>query len=259
MTALPTGLARFDLSGKVALITGGGRGLGRTFATALASAGADIAVASRTKSDLEATVALVEQEGRQAQVVVADVTDPADVQAMVHTVLERFGRLDILVNNAGMNIRKNVTDYEVTEWDQVMNLNLRGYFLVARAVAAHMKQRGSGRIINITSILASIGLPNQGAYAGSKGAVTQLTKVLAIELARSGVTVNALAPTYFETELTRPLYEDPERKAFIEERTPMGRWGQPEELEGAIIFLASDSSGFITGHSLVVDGGWLAW
>jgi NAD(P)-dependent dehydrogenase (short-subunit alcohol dehydrogenase family) len=130
---------------------------------------------------------------------------------------------------------------------------------MARAVGRHMVARRYGRVINITSILAAIGLPNQAAYASSKGAVTQLTKVLAIEWAPYNVTVNCLGPTYFETEMTRPLYEDPERKAFIESRTPMGRWGQPEELAGAIIFLASDAARFVTGQTIFVDGGWLAW
>ena len=172
--------------------------------------------------------------------------------------LERFGRIDILVNNAGMNIRTTVLDYDLEDWDQVINLNLRSYFLVARTVGRHMVERRYGRVINITSILAAIGLPNQAAYATSKGGVTQLTKVMAIEWAPHNVTVNCIGPTYFETELTRPLYQDPERKSFIESRTPMGRWGQLDELHGAAIFLASDAAGFITGQTLFVDGGWLS-
>jgi NAD(P)-dependent dehydrogenase (short-subunit alcohol dehydrogenase family) len=259
MTELPAGLSRFDLTSKVALITGGGRGLGRTFATALASAGADVAVAGRTRSDLDATVAAVNACGRKSLCITADVTDPEQVESMLAATVERFGHVDILVNNAGINIRKPVLEYGLEDWDAVMSLNLRGYFMVAKAVGRHMVERGYGRVINVTSILGAIGLPNQAAYASSKGAITQLTKVMAIEWARSGVTVNCIAPTYFETDLTRPLYQDPERKSFIEDRTPMGRWGQPEELAGAIIFLASDASGFITGQSLVVDGGWLAW
>jgi NAD(P)-dependent dehydrogenase (short-subunit alcohol dehydrogenase family) len=178
---------------------------------------------------------------------------------MAAAALDRFGQIDILVNNAGMNVRKSVLDYAVADWDQVLGLNLRSYFLVARAVGRHMVERRYGRVINVTSILSAIGLANQAGYASSKGGVAQLTKVMAIEWASLGVTVNCLGPTYFETDMTRPLYEDPERKAFIESRTPMGRWGQPEELAGAIIFLASDASRFVTGQTLYVDGGWLAW
>lgn len=259
MAPLPSGLRIFDLTGKVALVTGGGRGLGRTFAEALASAGADLVLVGRTKTDLESAAKEVAAQGRSAYPITADVTVPEQVDAMVAAALEHFGHIDILVNNAGMNVRKPVLDYGIEDWDQVLGLNLRGYFLVARAVGRHMVARRFGRVINITSILAAIGLPNQAGYASSKGAVTQLTKVMAIEWAPYNVTVNCLGPTYFETDMTRPLYQDPERKTFIESRTPMGRWGQPEELAGAIIFLASDAARFITGQTLFVDGGWLAW
>jgi NAD(P)-dependent dehydrogenase (short-subunit alcohol dehydrogenase family) len=259
MPNLPAGLRIFDLTGKVALVTGGGRGLGRTFAEALASAGADLVLAGRTRADLEETATCIERMGRKALAVKTDVTQPDQVNAMVAAALRRFGTIDILVNNAGMNIRKPALEYGIDDWDALMSLNLRGYFLVAQAVGRHMVERGYGRVINITSILAAIGLPNQAGYASAKGAITQLTKVMAIEWAPHNVTVNCLGPTYFETDMTRPLYQDPERKAFIESRTPMGRWGQPEELAGSIIFLASDAAGFITGQTLFVDGGWLAW
>ncbi len=254
MENLPPGLRIFDLTGKVALVTGAGRGLGRTFAEALASAGADLVLASRTRAELDAVAEAARAMGRKALPVVTDVTRPEQVEAMTAAALDRFGRIDILVNNAGMNIRKPALDYTLDEWDQV-----RAYFVVARIVGRHMVERRYGRVINVTSILAAIGLPNQTAYATSKGGITQLTKVMAIEWAPFGVTVNCLGPTYFETDLTRPLYQDPERKTFIESRTPMGRWGQPEELAGAIIFLASDAAAFVTGQTLFVDGGWLAW
>ena len=259
MDHLPSGLSIFDLTGKVALVTGGGRGLGRTMAVALASAGADLVVVGRTAADLDAAAKEVQEQGRTAHTIVADVTVPEQVDAMVAEAVSRAGHIDILVNNAGMNIRKPVIEYGVDDWDQVIGLNLRGYFLVARAVGRHMVERGYGRVINVTSILASIGLPNQAAYASSKGAITQLTKVMAIEWAANNVTVNCIGPTYFETDLTRPLYQDPERKHFIESRTPMGRWGQPDELNGAVIFLASDAAQFITGQTIFIDGGWLAW
>lgn len=259
MATLPNGLHIFDLTGKTALVTGGGRGLGRTMAVALASAGANLVLVGRTPADLESAAQEIEAQGRRAHVITADVTVPEQVEAMTAEAIRRAGHIDILVNNAGMNIRKPVLEYGVDDWDQVLGLNLRGYFLVARAVGRHMVERGYGRVINVTSILAAIGLPNQAAYASSKGAITQLTRVMAIEWAPHGVTVNCIGPTYFETDLTRPLYQDPERKHFIESRTPMGRWGQPEELNGAVIFLASDASRFITGQTIFVDGGWLAW
>ena len=173
--------------------------------------------------------------------------------------IAQLGRLDIFVNNAGTNVRKSALDITPDEYDFVIQTNLKGYFNGARAGGRHFVAQGSGKVINISSILGSVALPNQAAYASSKGGIEQLTKVLALEWASFGVQVNSLAPTYFETDLTRPLYEDPERRAFIEERTPMGRWGQPHELAGAVIFLASDASDFVTGQTILVDGGWTAW
>ncbi len=259
MAELPAGLAIFDLSGRTALITGASRGLGAGAARALASAGANVALAARTGADLAAVCATIGREGGAAHAIVADVTDEDAVERMVAETVDRFGRIDILVNNAGMNVRKPALELEPAEFDQVLGLNLRSYFLCARAAGRRMVAQGYGRVINMSSILSSIGLPNQTAYASSKGGIGGLTRVLAIEWAPFGVTVNAIGPTYFETELTRPLYEDPERRAFITERTPMGRWGQPNELDGALIFLASDAAGYITGQTLFVDGGWLAW
>ena len=253
------GTQLFDLTGRVAIMTGAGRGLGRTMALALAAAGADLALASRTASELESLVEEVEALGRRAIAVPTDVTSPEACEAMVATAVERFGRLDILVNNAGMNVRKPALELTPDEFDSVLQVNLKGYYNGARAAGRHFVEQGSGKLINVSSILGSVALPNQAAYASSKGAIDQLTKVLAIEWANASVQVNGLAPTYFETDLTRPLYEDPERKAFIEDRTPMGRWGQPHELAGAVIFLASDASDFVTGQTILVDGGWTAW
>jgi NAD(P)-dependent dehydrogenase (short-subunit alcohol dehydrogenase family) len=256
---LPAGLSVFDLRGRVALITGGSRGIGATSAQALASAGAAVVVCSRTESDLQAVCTGIKYAGGEAHAIVADVTDEAAVERTVEEVVRRFGRLDILLNNAGKNVRKPALELSTAEFDDVLALNLRAYFLCARAAGRVMVEQRYGRVINMSSILSSIGLPNQTAYASSKGAIGQLTRVLAIEWAPFGVTCNALGPTYIETELTRPLYEDPERREFITSRTPMGRWGQPEELAGAIIFLASEASGYMTGQTLYVDGGWLAW
>lgn len=253
------GTQLFDLTGRVAIMTGAGRGLGRTMALALASAGADLALASRTGSELESLVEEVNALGRRAIAVPTDVTSPEACEALVAAALDRLGRLDIMVNNAGTNVRKPALEMTSDEYDFVIQTNLKGYFNGARAAGKGFVEQGSGKVINVSSILGRVGLPNQAAYASSKGAIDQLTKVLAIEWATAGVQVNGLAPTYFETDLTRPLYEDPERKAFIEERTPVGRWGQPHELAGAVIFLASGASNFVTGQTILVDGGWTAW
>jgi NAD(P)-dependent dehydrogenase (short-subunit alcohol dehydrogenase family) len=259
MTPLPIGLSMFDLTGRVALVTGGSKGLGRTFAQALLSCGADVAIAARDRAALAEACHALTCDGRAAYGIIADVTDRAQVERMVAAVVERFGRLDILVNNAGTNIRRPLLELSDEEWDTVLNLNLRGAMLVARAAGRHFVAQRSGRVINITSILAAVALPGISAYSASKGAVTQLTKALALEWAAYNVTVNCIGPTYFATEMTRPLYEDPARKRFIEERTPMGRWGEPDELAGAVVFLASDAARFITGQTIFVDGGWLAW
>ena len=253
------GTQLFDLTGRVAIMTGAGRGLGRTMALALAAAGADLALASRTTPELDILVEEVEALGRRAIAVPTDVTSPDACEALVAAAVERLGRLDILVNNAGTNVRKSALEITPDEYDFVLQTNLKGYFNGARAAGRRFVEQGSGKVINVSSILGSVALPNQAAYASSKGAIDQLTKVLAIEWATANVQVNGLAPTYFETDLTRPLYEDPERKAFIEERTPMGRWGQPHELAGAVIFLAGDASNFVTGQTILVDGGWTAW
>ena len=253
------GTQLFDLTGRVAIMTGAGRGLGRTMALALAAAGADLALASRTTPELESLVEEIEALGRRAIAVPTDITSPEACEALVAAAVERLGRLDILVNNAGTNVRKSALEITPDEYDFVIQTNLKGYFNGARAAGRRFVEQGSGKVINISSILGSVALPNQAAYASSKGAIDQLTKVLAIEWATANVQVNGLAPTYFETDLTRPLYDDPERKAFIEERTPMGRWGQPHELAGAVIFLASDASDFVTGQTILVDGGWTAW
>lgn len=253
------GTALFSLESKVALVTGAGRGLGRTMALALAAAGADVVVSARSEAEIESAAAEIRQLGRRAVAVPADITDPAACEALVRRAEAELGPIDVLVNNAGMNIRKPVLELSIEEYRQVLATNLEGYFLCAQAVGRGMVARRGGKVINISSIMGRVALPSQAAYASSKGAIEQLTKVLALEWAPSNVQVNALAPTYFETELTRPLFNDPQRNAFITERTPAGRWGQPHELAGAVIFLASEAASYITGHTLLVDGGWTAW
>ncbi|MBK6662467.1 MAG: glucose 1-dehydrogenase [Thermoflexaceae bacterium] len=253
------GIRLFDLSGRVAVVTGAGRGLGRTMALALAAAGADLAVSSRTSRSWNRWRTRCTRSAAAANPSPPDMTRPADADALAEAAVSRLGRVDILVNNAGINIRKPVLELTPAEYREVLATNLEGYFLAARAFGPHLVGQRSGKVINISSILGSVALANQAAYASAKGGVEQLTKVLALEWAAANVQVNAIAPTYFETDLTRPLYEDPERRRFITERTPAGRWGQPHELAGAVIFLASAASDYVTGHTLVVDGGWTAW
>ena len=253
------GLQQFELKGKIAMVTGGTRGLGEVSALALAKAGADIAVCGRSASDLERVSTAICKLGRNAVGFHIDVTDKTKVSEAVAQVLDYFGRIDILINNAGVNYRVPVLEFPEEEWDRIISTNLKGYFLTAQSVAPQMISNGYGKIINMSSILGTVGLPNQVAYAASKGGVDQMTKVMALEWAKLGVRVNAVGPTYFETELVTQIRDDPERFRFINERTPMGRWGYLPELEGIIIFLASPASDFITGQTIYIDGGWTVW
>jgi NAD(P)-dependent dehydrogenase (short-subunit alcohol dehydrogenase family) len=251
--------ALFDLDGRVALVTGASKGLGRAMAVGLAKAGASLALCARDRAGLEETQAAVAAHGARAEVFEMDVLSAASVRDAVAAAIDAFGHLDILVNDAGVNVRKPTLELSEQEWDLVLDTNLKGYFLVARAVGAHMVARKKGKVINVSSIFGAVGMNNQLAYASSKGGVVQMTKVMAIEWAKDGVNVNAIAPTYFETPLVAALRNDPERFRFINERTPMGRWGQPEELEGTLVFLASPASDFVTGQTIYVDGGWTIW
>lgn len=249
----------FDLTGKVAMVTGGTRGLGEVAAKALAKAGAEIAVCGRSRTDLDRVSAEIEKQGRRSKGFEIDVLSKTKVTEGVSRVLDYFGRVDILVNNAGVNFRVPVLEFPEDEWDKILATNLKGYFLMAQAVVPQMLENGYGKVINMGSILGTVALPMQAAYASSKGGVDQLTKVMALEWAKQGVRVNSIGPTYFETELVAQLRNDPERFNFINERTPMGRWGYPTELEGIVIFLAAPASDFITGQTIYIDGGWTAW
>lgn len=249
----------FDIRGKVALVTGASKGLGRAMAVGLAKAGASLALCGRNMADLEETGAMTASFGGTVRPYRMDVLDRTSIRDAVETIRRDFGQIDILVNNAGVNIRKPVTELAEEEWDLVLDTNLKGYFLVAQAVVPEMIARRRGKVVNIASIMGTVALDNLVAYASSKGGVVQMTKVMAIEWAKHRINVNAIGPTYFETPLVATLRNDPDRFRFINERTPMGRWGQPEELEGTVIFLASRASDFITGQTIYVDGGWTIW
>jgi len=249
---------QFNLEAKVALVTGGSKGIGFGMAKGLAYYGADVVIVSRHLDEGERAAEGIRQYGHRVIAIEADVTKKRDVQSMVDKVAGEFGRIDILVNNAGMNIRKPVVEYGEEEWDRVINTNLKGIFLVAQAVGKIMLQQRKGKIINISSIFGSVAMPNQIAYASSKGGINQLTKVLALEWAPMNIQVNALAPTYIRTPMTSGLLSDPERFNQILASTPMGRIGELADIIGPVVFLASDASDYVTGQVLHVDGGWVA-
>jgi 2-deoxy-D-gluconate 3-dehydrogenase len=244
----------FDLTGKVAIVTGGNGGIGYGIARGLARAGANIVVAARQPAKNAQAIAALREIGVKALSVVTDVQDEAAVQAVVHATVETFGRVDILVNNAGINIRKAPQDYTLAEWQQVLNTNLTGVFLCSRAVYPCMLKAGGGKIINIGSMTSIFGSNVSPAYAATKGGVVQFTKSLAIFWAKNNIQVNAILPGWIHTDLTASASS--ERYHFIKARIPHGRWGEPDELAGAAVFLASRASDYVTGIALPVDGGY---
>lgn len=250
---------QFRLDGKRALITGGSKGLGLIMATALAEAGAEVALVSRTEADCVSAAADVEEEtGRRAIAIVADVSYLPDVERMQREAEERLGTVDILINNAGINKRGAPQELSEADWDEVIDINLKAPFLCARAFGPGMAERGWGRIINMGSILSVIGIAGRAPYAASKGGLLNLTRVLALEWATQGVTVNAICPGPFATDMNKPLLEDPAKYQAFVSKIPMGRWGELDEIAGAALFLASPASSFVTGSALFVDGGWTA-
>jgi gluconate 5-dehydrogenase len=249
----------FDLTGQVALVTGGSRGLGREMAIALGQQGADLVLCSRNEDELEGAAREIAGEtGREVLALRADVTERGDVERLAEAALERFGKLDILVNNAGAGQRKPLLKLQDEEWSRIIRVCLDAPFFVARAVVPHMVRAGYGRIINISSALGAIALPERGPYCAAKGGLLQLTKVMALEWAPHGITVNAICPGPFRTPYNLRLAEDPALFESYLNLIPQHRWGELSEIRGAAVFLASREAGFVTGASLFVDGGWTA-
>ncbi|HYK36459.1 glucose 1-dehydrogenase [Alloacidobacterium sp.] len=245
----------FDLSGQVALVTGTSRGLGQYFARALARAGADLILTSRKRETLSAFEKEMKALGRRIASLELDVRDKDSIQRMAADAEAAFGQIHILVNNAGCNVRKPALDVTWDDWNLVLDTNLRGSFFVAQAVARGMVERGYGRIINVGSVTSVAGYAGLGPYTASRGGIRQLTMSLAADWGKSGVTVNCLAPGWFKTAQNRVMYEDEGWVEYLVERIPLNRPGQPDDLDGAIVFLASESSRYVTGQTLLVDGG----
>ena len=245
----------FDLTGKVAVVTGASRGLGQHFARALARAGADLVITSRKLDSLQGFKKEIDSLGRKALPLELEVRDYDSIQRMVEAAHQYYGKIDILVNNAGCNVRKPAVDVTWDDWNLVVDTNLRGSFFVAQAVAKRMIPRRYGRIINIGSVTTIFGYANITPYCASRGGVKQMTMSLADDWGPYGITVNCLAPGWFKTEQTKVLYENKEWVEYIIDRIPLKRPGQPNDLDGAIVFLASDASAYMTGHTLLVDGG----
>jgi len=245
----------FDLTGKVAIVTGASRGLGQYFGRALARAGADLAITSRDLESLRPFQQEIEAMGRRALAVELDVRDHHSIQHMAGAVHAAFGKIDILVNNAGCNVRKPALEVTWDDWNLILDTNLRGAFFVAQAVARHMIPRRYGRIINIGSITSVFGYAGLAPYSASRGGIKQLTMSLADDWGEHNVTVNCLAPGWFKTQQNRVLYENERWVEYITDRIPLKRPGRPDDLDGAVVFLASDASQYITGQTLLVDGG----
>lgn len=245
----------FDLAGQVAIVTGTSRGLGQYFARALARSGADLVLTSRDPETLKPFAEEITQIGRRTVSLALDVCDHASIEVMAAAAEQAYGKIDILVNNAGMNIRKPALDVQWDDWNKILDTNLRGTFFVAQAVAKRMVPRKYGRIINIGSVTSVAGYAGLGPYGASRGGVRQLTMSLADDWGPHGITVNCLAPGWFKTNQNKVMYEDKEWVSYLTDRIPLKRPGSPDDLDAAVVFLAAESSRYVTGQTLLVDGG----
>lgn len=247
-----------NLSGRVALITGASRGLGKSMALALGAAGARLALVGRDVASLDRVAEEARRGGAEAEVYGTDVTDERQVRDLERRAIERFGPVHILINNAGINIRKNVPEFTLAEWNSVIATNLTSAFLMCRGFVPHMKGQGYGRIINMTSIMSHVSLAGRAAYSASKAGLLGFTRALALELAPEGISVVAISPGPFATEMNLPLMNDPEKNAQFISGIPLGRWGKVEDIGQLALFLCSDHASFITGTDVLIDGGWCA-
>jgi NAD(P)-dependent dehydrogenase (short-subunit alcohol dehydrogenase family) len=249
---------KIDLSGRLALITGASKGLGKAMAVALGESGATIALVSRDRGKLDEVRQEIEDSGGKAGVFVADVRDEASVNRLETDVRAKLGKVQILINNAGINIRKNLVDFTLDEWRSVLDTNLTSAFLICRAFVPHMRGTGYGRILNLASIMSHVSIPQRSAYSSSKAALLGLTRALALELATEGITVNGISPGPFGTEMNASLMQNPEINAQFLANIPAGKWGKPEDIGSLACYLCSEAAEFITGTDIVIDGGWCA-
>ncbi|EKN66150.1 2-deoxy-D-gluconate 3-dehydrogenase [Neobacillus bataviensis LMG 21833] len=249
---------KFSLLNKTAIVTGGNRGLGKTISLALAARGANVVIVGRDVERNQQVVAEIEKLGRKAMGFSTDLTKIASISEMVENIITTFGTIDILINNAGISQTKYALDVTEEEWDQVMDLNVKSLFFCSQSVAKAMQKQGHGKIINVSSVVGAVGDIGISAYTASKAAVINLTRSLALEWARFGIQVNAIGPAYIETEMNQRELRNLKVREKIISKTPLKRLGNPDEIEGAIILLASDAGSFITGQTIYIDGGWLA-
>lgn len=251
--------ALFGLNGKTAIVTGASKGIGREIALLLANCGANVALIARNENDLIDVAKEIEAIGRKALCVPFDLTKTAEIPEMIKSINESFGSIDILINNAGTNIPKSIGDVTEEDWDKVIDINLKSVFFTTKAVGDYMNKQNGGKVINVSSQMAFVGYYKRSVYSTSKGGITQLTKSLAIEWAPYHINVNAVAPTFIETPMTKGMFEDESFKKDVLGRIPLGRLAKIEDLYGAFAYLASNAADMVTGHTIVVDGGWTVW